>query len=151
VVCNLVGGATEFRWILAAGTANNIHFSEYSGAADTNCLDGTPVSGESASETFPFTPSGVTLTGGGIVFCVLVSTAAVSITTGTERSNSDGNAFPMATGERTSSGACTWSGTTGQAQLHLLIGIEDAAGGGASSFIPAIINPVGRGGGGRAR
>lgn len=160
VACDAVGGSTEHEITDAGATASVIVAPVFRGTTNSGCIDDAPTGASNASITgAPFTGVTITATGPALMIGCLATTAVPTVTSSgavseTNMSGNDGTIFLNCAHRRASGAgtyAFTWTFAGSQATFDIGYAISET-GGGASSFIPAIINqPVGRGGGVRAR
>ncbi len=122
---------------------------EYSGNDTTSCVQNS-AGGETASDTSPLTGATVTSSTAALAMGVAVSTAALTMTTGTNRSNDSFGGIQMFMGDHrlasatTGNAVWTFSGTVPSINIGIAIG--EGAGGSPPSPLPALVAPR-RGGG----
>ena len=128
------------------------HLLEYSGGDTTSCVQNSAGS-ETASDPTPLTGATVTSTDTALIFAAGVSSADLTMSTGTSQAEGTFGGVFLNVGDLRATSATTWnaewtfSGTA--PTLNLAIAIGEAAGG-APSFPGAILtSPTSRGGGKR--
>lgn len=155
VLCRAAGGSTTHNIVDAGGTASVLIAPIFSGITTSPCIQHTPTGASNGSITgAPYTGVTITATGPALMVGCIAVTAAPTVTSSgatseTNMSGNDGTVFVNCAHRRASGAGSynftwTFSGTQAAFDIGWAIG-EDA--GGASSFVPGIINNPVRGGG----